>query len=588
MKKMLHEQHANPVHDCTGFRRASNSRNHLLLLLHLAVIVVALLAAARSTAQDKAAEVDKIFDWTSPTSPGCVCAVSQNGTVVINKAYGSADLERDVALTPNAVLDAGSLTKQFVAAAALILVEEKLISLSDDVRKYIPELHDYGQKITIDNLLTHTSGIRDWTGIKPLSASNDEVLKIILRQRSLNFNPGEEWSYSNSGFVLMKEIIARVSGNSFSAYTTKKLFEPLGMKSTKYVEDMRDVIPNRALAYDKDGGRWKIAMLMDNERGGGGILTTASDLLIWNEAIAGKKISAFVSEKIQEPAQLNNGRKLSYARGLFLDSTDQGTAFWWHGGSADGYKSVLVRFPSEKISIAIMCNSGDNTDRIGFARKIYTLYAPAKTASGKNKVVPPVVINGADTTIIKIDDKAGLFFNDVTGEPLRIGVSNNSLRIAGGPRMTTVTKDHFKSNGTNIEFMSNDEFDLKFISSDKLELKTKEGKIKSYHRSKPLTLSETDLKTFAGRFVSDEIGAAFRIEVKGKALSLHLEHGPGRTLEFTSVDTDTFQANRMFLRFQRDKSGKVISLEYTNPVLRNVKFVRLNQQNMNTGSVGFN
>lgn len=575
MEKKFHQHHAmlsSILNNIFG-RRLS-----YLLLSPVVALVLAFLSAAGVNAQDKTTEIDKIFNWATPASPGCVCAVSQNGKLVVNKAYGSADLERDVLLNTNSIFDAGSLTKQFVASAALMLVEEKRISLSDDIRKYIPELPDYGKKITIDHLLTHTSGIRDWTGIKPLSAANDDVLKIILRQRSLNFNPGEEWSYSNSGFVLMKEIIVRVSGMSFSAFTTKKLFEPLGMKSTKYVEDMREVIPNRALAYDKDGGRWKMAMLLDNNRGGGGILTTASDLLIWNDALSDKKISAFVSEKIQEPAHLNNGRKLSYARGLFLDSTDNGTAFWWHGGSADGYKSVLGRFPSEGLSIAIMCNSGDNTDRVAFARRIYDLFTPGKHTSDGKKFTPPVIVKGADSAEFNINDKAGLFFNDITGEQLRIGVANNSLRIAGGPRMTTISKDRFESIGASMEFMSADNFVLNFLTADKLELKTMEGIIKTYHRARPATLNEDELKNFSGKFWSDEIGAVFHIDVKGEALMLSLAHLPARNLEFKYVDTDTFQGGRMILRFQRDKSGKIQSLEYSNPVLRNVKFMRLKQQ----------
>lgn len=575
MEKKFHQHQA-----IVSFARKRNPIRGFSYLISITAVslVFLFLNPAGIKAQDKAADIDKIFSWTSSASPGCVCAVSQHGKIVVNKAYGSADLERDVPLKTNSVFDAGSLTKQFVAAAALTLVEDKRISLSDDIRKYIPELPDYGKKITIDHLLTHTSGIRDWTGIKPLSATNDDVLKIIIRQRNLNFNPGEEWSYSNSGFVLMKEIIARVSGMTFSAFTTAKLFEPLGMKSTKYVEDMREVIPNRALAYDKDGNRWKMAMLLDNNRGGGGILTTASDLLIWNDALSDKKISAFVSEKIQEPGHLNNGRKLSYARGLFLDSTDNGTAFWWHGGSADGYKSVLGRFPAEGLSIAIMCNSGDNTDRVAFARRIYDLYAPQKDMPDRKKFTPPVIVKGADTAEVNINDKAGLFFNDITGEQLRIGIVNNSLRIAGGPRMTTISKDRFESNGASMEFMSADEFELRFITPDKLELKTMEGKIKTYHRAKPSSLTESELQSFAGKFESDEIGAVFQIEVKGAALVLRLEHLPERNLEFKNVDTDTFQGGRMILRFQKDKSGKVQSLEYSNPVLKNVKFARLDQQ----------
>ena len=214
----------------------NTSKNSYFFLL-VSFVVTALLVGTPAFAQDKTSEIDKIFSWATPDTPGCAVAVSQHGKLVVNRAYGSADLERDVPISPNTIFDAGSVTKQFVAAAVLLLVEEGRLSLSDDVRKYIPELPDYGHKITMDHLLTHTSGIRDWTGLLPLAGGNADALTMILRQRGLNFAPGEEWSYSNSGYVLLKEIVARTSGMSFAEFTRKRLFEPLGMKTTTYRDD---------------------------------------------------------------------------------------------------------------------------------------------------------------------------------------------------------------------------------------------------------------------------------------------------------------------------------------------------------------
>src|SRR5690606_22880534 len=143
------------------------------------------------------------------------------------------------------------------------------------------------------------------------------------------------------------------------------------MKNSSYTENMRDIIKNRALAYEKDPlGRWRMAMLLDNDRGGGGVLTTASDLLVWNDALTNQRLGKLVSEKMEEPTTLNNGRKLDYGSGLFLD-TYRGTKEIWHSGSADGYKTWLGRYPEHGLSIAIMCNSGDGTDRIEFAHKIF-------------------------------------------------------------------------------------------------------------------------------------------------------------------------------------------------------------------------
>ena len=213
------------------------------------VLILALLGATTAHAQDKTAEVDKIFSWVKPGMPGCAVAASQDGKQVVNRAYGLADLERNVPITSDTLFDAASIRKQFVAAAIFLLVEEKRLALSDDVRKYVPELPNYGHTITLDHLLTHTSGIRDWVPLRNWANGDFDAWAAILRQRGLQFTPGEEWSYSNSGYVLLTEIVKRVSGMAFSEFARKRLFDPLGMKASIYVDDLRHVIKNRALAY---------------------------------------------------------------------------------------------------------------------------------------------------------------------------------------------------------------------------------------------------------------------------------------------------------------------------------------------------
>src|SRR5687768_350844 len=222
-----------------------------ILSIAAAALLIGIPAHAQVHAQDRTTEIDRIFGWVTPETPGCAVAASQNGGMVVNRAYGLADLERGAAIGSDTVFDLGSVVKQFVAASVLLLVEEGKVALSEDVRTYIPELPDTGHRVTVDHLLTHTGGIRDWTGILPLAATPTDALTIALRQRGLNFAPGEEWSYSNSGYVLLKEIVARTSGVSFGEFTQKRLFEPLGMRMTTYQHDVRDVVKNRALAYEQ-------------------------------------------------------------------------------------------------------------------------------------------------------------------------------------------------------------------------------------------------------------------------------------------------------------------------------------------------
>lgn len=539
----------------------------------ISLVFMAFVIGTTACAQGKTPDIDKIFKWTSPTAPGCVCAISQNGKLVVNRAYGSADLERNVPLNTNSIFDIGSLMKQFVAAATLILVQDGKLSLSDDIHKYIPELPDYGYKITIDNLLTHTSGIRDWTGLLPFAPKGTDVWSLILRQRGLNAVPGEEWSYSSSGFVLAREIVSRVSGMSFSDFTRKRMFDPLEMKSTSFTKNMRDIIKNRALAYDREVTGWRMAMLLDNDRAGGGILSTASDLLIWNDALTNNRLGKFVTDKLQEHTTLNNGRKINYGRGLFLD-TYLGTSEIAHTGSADGYKSYLGRFPEYGLSIAITCNSGDGTNRRNFAYRIVDVFVPEKRNLPTDTDEPPLP-KPEDTLGLEIDKKVGLYFSEKTNQPLQLAVDRGRLRVAGGPGFVPTGKNSFKRWGASVMFLSQDEFELHFISNDQFELKSMEGKITRYHRARTYAPTATQLKQFEGRFESKEIGSVFQVKVRKDGLEVSLEHKPDQSLPLKPVDTDAFQVSRMLIRFVRDNTGKVVALHYSNPLVRNIKFTKI-------------
>src|SRR5215510_12771874 len=552
----------------------NTSKNSYFFIL-LPFVVAALVVGAPAYAQDKTAEVDKIFGWTKPDAPGCAVAVSHNGKVVVNKAYGSADLERGVPITPNTVFDAASVSKQFVSAAVLLLVEDGKLSLTEDIRKYVPQLPDYAHKITLDHLMTHTSGVRDWTGIMPMTAGYDDALTITLRQRGLNFAPGEEFSYSNSGFVLLKEIVARVSGMSFDDFTRKRLFEPLGMKNTAYRADLRRVVKNRALAYEKGPNGWSMAIKLDNVRGGqGGLLSTASDLLIWNDALTNSRLGAFVTEKIHEQAKLNSGRKVGYSRGLVIE-TYRGAKEVWHSGGAGGYSTFLGRYPEHGLSIAIQCNT-DATSSTALARRIVDLYVPAP-ADGSVDGPPPIAAEGVDAAGLDLSGRTGLYFSEA-GEPMQLVVDRGRLRVAGGPALVAQSKDRFKRWGADVEYMSGDESEVNFLSTDQFELRSTDGKTTRYRRAKGYAPTAEELKAFAGRYESDEIGVVFRFETKGNTLQALIEHSPSRVLEIKPVDRDTFQISRMFMRFVRDKSGKVVALDYSNPVIRNVKFTRLSDR----------
>ncbi|HEV7645302.1 MAG TPA: serine hydrolase domain-containing protein [Pyrinomonadaceae bacterium] len=550
-----------------------NVRNNSYFFFLVSLLLLACSAAyAQDKPQDKNADLDKIFSGLKPDEPGCAVAVSQNGKVAASRAYGMADMERSVQLTPDTIFDAGSVVKQFVAASVLLLVEDGRLSLSEDIRKYIPELPDTGHKVTLDHLLTHTSGVRDWRAIQPMSEGDPTAVAMALCQHGLNFVPGEEWGYSNTNYELLKEIVARTSGMSFTDFTQKRLWEPLKMKSTLYLHDMADVVKNRALAYKNEKGKWKLDMYFGNQRGGsGGLLTTAGDLLIWNEALTNGRLGKFVTEKLQEPAILNNGRKLTYARGLNVD-TRGGYKMVWHSGAAAGYSSLAGRLPEHGISFAIMCNV-DEGARSAYASRIFDLFLPPAAPD------PAANVPNAPVAAGDLSARAGLFFNEKDGQPLRLVVSNNTLAIAGGGPLVALAADRFRNLRRSVFFMSEADFELQFLSADRFEIKPKEGAAVQYRRARDYKPTAAELSEFAGRYESNEMGAVIEVlPEKGgpeKGLIMRFYRNPSNAISPLPVDRDTFMLGMTVFRFVRDKDGKVTGYDYSNPALRNIRYARL-------------
>jgi CubicO group peptidase (beta-lactamase class C family) len=427
----------------------------------------ALLLATPARGQDRTAEIDRIFGFASAETPGCAVGVSQHGRVVVDRTYGLADVERRVPLGRRSAFDIGSAQKQFVAAAVLLLVADGRLSLSDDVRKHLPELPDYGHTVTVDHLLTHTSGVRDWTGLLPLAEPGAEVLPLILRQRGLNFAPGEAWAYSNSGYVLLKEIVARASGTSFAEFARRRLFAPLGMTSSAYVADILHAAGDRALGYQREGAGWKPYMRLGSRRGGGAVISTAGDLLRWNDALTGKRLGAFVTAKLQEPTTLRNGRTLGYARGLMLDRHGGGPLVS-HSGGAAGFSTWLGRLPRQGLSVAVLCNF-DPVSATALARRVADLYLPAGGEQAEAAAA-------AGAPGVDVSARAGLFFDERTGEPMRLLVHDGGLRIANGPPLVAVAPDRFRNRRGDLFFRSQDEFELRFVAPDRLELRSMEGR----------------------------------------------------------------------------------------------------------------
>ena len=329
----------------------------------LAALIPAVTLAA-TPEQTKA--VDAWFAQFNKSTPGCAVGVEQGGRRLFTKTYGMADLESGRPITPDTIFEAGSISKQFTAAAIAVLASRGQLSLDDDARKYLPELPDYGAELTLNHLLHHTSGLREWSDIVALEGwprttraiSEDYAAQTIFRQKSLNFTPGAEYSYSNSNYVLLSLVVERVSGQSLEAFTRENLFLPAGMTHTSWRGDFTRIVPGRAQAYDGDkAGGWRLDMPFENVIGHAGLLTTIGDLLAWNRALTHPPagFEGWVQMMTRDTV-LTDGKPAQYALGLALKPINGDEAID-HTGSTAGYRAFLGRFPGNGLSIATLCNT---------------------------------------------------------------------------------------------------------------------------------------------------------------------------------------------------------------------------------------
>ena len=427
------------------------------------VAVAASLATAQAPptpAGDRTAAVDAVFARFTQATPGCAVGVGVKGRPVLERAYGMADLERDVPNKADTIFEAGSVSKQFTAAAVLLLARDGTLSLDDPVRKYIPELPDYGVPLTIRHMLTHTSGLRDWGEVAAIAGwprgrrahTHAHVLDIASRQKSLNFTPGTNWSYSNTGYNLAAIIVSRVSGQSFADFSRERIFAPLAMTRTSWRDDYTRIVKHRAVAYEPAADGYHEDMPFENVHGNGGLLTTVGDLLRWNENFVSPKVgdAAFIKEE-QTPGRFTDGRAHDYAFGLYVRPY-RGVPEVSHSGSTAGYRAFLTRYPEQHVSVAVLCNAAD-ANATQYAHAVAAAYldsaftTPAPSGGGgggrgRGGAAAPFEPDAADLATY-----LGAYVSDEAETVLIVAREGNGLAITRRPastlRMRPVAKDAF-------------------------------------------------------------------------------------------------------------------------------------------------
>ncbi|HWN41001.1 MAG TPA: serine hydrolase domain-containing protein, partial [Thermoanaerobaculia bacterium] len=392
-----------------------------------ALISCLLLATAPALAATPPPEsVDKVFSDYGKDGPGCALAVVRDGAIVHSKGYGLASVEHGAPITPQTVFDIGSTSKQITAASILLLAQDGKLSLDDDVRKHIPEMPDLGTPVTLRHLLHHTSGVRDYIELLQLGeisfedvATDDDALAALSRQKALDFRPGDEHNYSNSGYFLLSLVVKRASGKTLREFAQERIFTPLGMSSTQILDDHTLVIPRRAASYAprRDGG-FRLAIANWEQTGDGAVQTTVEDLAKWDRNFYDPKVGGpALIEQLQVKGVLNDGSTIPYARGLVVDE-HRGLRRVQHGGGWAGYRAEMIRFPDERLSVITLCNRGD-ANPTGLAMQVAELYL-----ADRMKPVEPEPTAAAATapTSAAVDAAryAGLLWNPQNGMVRRI------------------------------------------------------------------------------------------------------------------------------------------------------------------------
>ena len=342
-----------------------------MLRLLLGIAVSTLVAVQPVTTSTSAAQsgnwrpaVDKIFaSWDTRQSPGCAVGVYKDGAIAYERGYGMADLEHDVPIAPDTPFYIGSVSKQFTAFAAALLIQQGKAGLDDPIRKYFPELPEYANGITVRHLVHHTSGLRDFYTLLSIAGrrqdelyDNFAVLRMAARQKDLNFPPGTDYLYSNTGYALLASLIGRAAGTTFSAFVDANIFKPLGMASSHVHDDDARLVKGRAYGYSGAIGALRLDASTAERVGAGGVYSTIPDLIKWDENFyTGKVGGRGLIDQVQTPGSLSDGKPLTYAWGLQIGRY-RGLPIVEHGGSLVGYRAHLMRFADKHISIACLCN----------------------------------------------------------------------------------------------------------------------------------------------------------------------------------------------------------------------------------------
>jgi CubicO group peptidase (beta-lactamase class C family) len=339
-----------------------------ILLTAILCQVFFMAASAQPLPQDLTDKIDSLFQkWDRTSSPGWAVGIVRNDTLIFAKGYGMANLEYGVPISPETIFHMASVSKQFTAFSIVLLARQGRLSLDDDIHKYLSWFPDLKEKITIRHLLNHISGIRDqWQLLSIAGTRIDDVItqaqivKILGQQEALNFKPGAEYLYSNSGFTLLAEIVRSVTGQTLRQFTDSAIFKPLGMRHTHFHDDYTEIVPNRSYSYESDGkDHFVNSLLSYSNAGATSLFTTIDDMSKWVMNFWDHKVGDQQDiTQLTQRGRLNSGKELDYALGIAVDSS-RGQLRYQHGGADAGYRTFVSVYPGLRMGFIVFSNLGN-------------------------------------------------------------------------------------------------------------------------------------------------------------------------------------------------------------------------------------
>lgn len=545
-------------------------------------------------AKSPSGKIDQLMThWNHLDSPGAAIAVVRDGKVIFKKGYGSAQLEYRIPITPSTVFHVASVSKQFTAFAIVLLAEQGKLSLDDDIRTHIPKVPDFGTKITLRHLIHHTSGLRDQWNLLALAGwrlddviTLDHIMSLVSRQRELNFSPGAEFVYCNTGYTLLAETVARVGGKSFREWTIENMFQPLGMTNTAFHDDHERVVPNRAYSYSPDGaGSFKKSVLSYANVGATSLFTTVEDLARWSNNFDTAQLGGrAVIEQMLQRGVLNDGKELDYAFALG-HGEHRGLRTLSHSGGDAGFRSHFQRYPDQGLAVVVLSNAG-NFNSAGMTRQITEFYLEDEMIAAETAAAAAA----EQAAAAESETPAGA--EAATGEPAPLADYVGDYRIEGG-MLVSITQDGDKLMGrvegqpaVQLTPDGTDAFSITVVNARIVFERDDEGAVdrftfsqggervagKRIERALP-TVDE--LKEYAGRYLSSELDTAYTLIVKdGKLIATHVRHGE---IELAPTTVDEFSGNQWFFGgviFERDAEGVPVTMKVSSGRVRGVRFDR--------------